>query len=909
MPPLSAYTPFESLLFFQSLAALDARPASFATISDVLRNNSFIRQDAAFDAGRLAPEALEDLYSTLMREGVDSVGVVAAHEPNGRHAESPTNPKKRKIMSPQPDGLSGKGSSHTSLMPTLVSRLYARYKELVTREIRNEEKRYTEIRNEIEQLQKEEREAQPESTMRPPQQPVAPPKQEHAPEPMDLDVKEERPPQQPMPAPTQAKPPPPVVDRTQAQSVPQPKDLQPDKPPPKAMPHLPQTPSQLPAQPVGQPLKDLGRAIQPQPQQPQRSVQQPPPIPQMATGRPLQPQTPNGKTFPAPQVNTVPRNVPAKAGAAGVTFMSPQVPPPNTTSSNLGAGKPSAPMQPQIMPKAISTPQPSTPVGKPAAKVGAPATASTPAPQRLPLQSSFQQWSLHQPPQTPQPQPSPSLIKPKPEPSSKPPLERPVPPFQQPIPSVESKLAQQGQPPIPFPSTPGPVPAAASSPALGVPAPGFQTPVGTGRAALIPGPPGSRPLRPSIDITGSLTPWKRTPRLSLSIPESPRSPDRPRPEEISPISEKAPSPPGSREATPEEPEPRRLKRRTDRKGNSTSSESNQPAVDTDAKPGSKRKADKLTPSTAKDRDRSTASSRSRGRSVLSRDDESTTESASQPKVKHEMPSTPAGVPEIAEPERPSISRPGRGRPKRKRAPSEEAEPPQTEASQLSRLDPNQSTPYVLCARSFPRTGAPIMNDVTMHKHASIFAKPLAERDAPGYRDLIYRPQDLKSIKSVMYQGSKAVAAATEAASTPAGDGESPAPGTGTPSKNAVLMLQKTEDVIPPKGIVNSAQLEKELIRMFANAVMFNPVPQRGFGPGFPMSSDSGSRASTQVPEPDEGGIIKDTLEMFEDVEQAVTRWRAAERTADELASKSILSLRRGSASDPTTDSADEIKGS
>ncbi|PYH44213.1 uncharacterized protein BP01DRAFT_84830 [Aspergillus saccharolyticus JOP 1030-1] len=909
MPPLSAYTPFESLLFFQSLATLDARPASFASISDVLRNNPFIRQNADFDAGRLAPEALEDLYATLMRDGVDSTGAGAAQEPNGRHVESPTNPKKRKIMSPQPDGVSEKGSSHTSVMPTLVSHLYARYKELVTREIRNEEKRYTEIRNEIERLQKEEREAQLEPVMRPPQQPTAPPKkQEPAPEPMDLDGKEERPIQQPPFISTQAKAPLPGMDRIQLQSAPQPKDLQSATQPPKAMSHPPQT-SSLPAQPTGQTPKDPARTIQPLPPQLQQKVHQPPPIPQMATGRPSQPQTPNGKAFPAAHVNTGPRNTPAKAGPVGVSFVPPQMPPstPTTTPSNLGPGQPSSPMPPHLAPNVVSTPKQLTPTGKPAARVGSSATASTPAPQRLPPQPSFQQWSIHQPPQTPQPQPTPSFIKPKPEPSNKP-LEKPIPSFQQPIPSVESKT-QQGQSPAPFLSTPGPVPVAASSPALGAPALGFQTPVGAGRAALAPGPPGSRPLRPSIDTTGSLTPWKRTPRLSLSIPDSPRSPDRPRPEEISPISEKAPSPPGSREATPEEPEPRRLKRRTDRKGHSTSSEPSQPAVDTDTKVGWKRKGDKLTPPTPKDRDRSTASSRSRGRSVLSRDDESTTESGSQAKVKHEMPSTPAGLPESAEPERPSISRPGRGRPKRKRAPSEEADTPQAEVNQLSRVDSNQSTPYVLCARSFPRTGAPIMNDVTMHKHASIFAKPLAERDAPGYRDLIYRPQDLKSIKSVMYQGSKAVAAATEAASTPAGDGESPAPGTGTPSKNTVLMLQKTEDVIPPKGIVNSAQLEKELIRMFANAVMFNPVPQRGFGPGFPMISDNGSRASTQVPEPDEGGIIKDTLEMFEDVEQAVTRWRAAERTADELASKSILSLRRGSASDPLTDSADEIKGS
>lgn len=118
------------------------------------------------------------------------------------------------------------------------------------------------------------------------------------------------------------------------------------------------------------------------------------------------------------------------------------------------------------------------------------------------------------------------------------------------------------------------------------------------------------------------------------------------------------------------------------------------------------------------------------------------------------------------------------------------------------------------------------------------------------------------------------------------------------------MLPKTEDVIPPKAVVNSAQLEKELIRMFANAIMFNPVPERGFGPAFPMTSDNGSRESTQVPEADEGGIIKDTLEMFADVEQAVNRWRAAERTADELASKSILSLRRGSDVN-NTDGADD----
>ena len=38
----------------------------------------------------------------------------------------------------------------------------------------------------------------------------------------------------------------------------------------------------------------------------------------------------------------------------------------------------------------------------------------------------------------------------------------------------------------------------------------------------------------------------------------------------------------------------------------------------------------------------------------------------------------------------------------------------------------------------------------------------------------------------------------------------------------MLQLPLSTDVIPPKAIVNSGQLEKEVMRMFANAVMFNP---------------------------------------------------------------------------------------
>lgn len=923
MPPLSAYTPLESLLFFQSLAAYDTRPTSFVSISDLLRNNKFVRENGAFDAHRLSPEALEELYSTLMRDNGDSS--VSANEPNGHHSEStsPSNPKKRKITNSRPDGLSDDGKRNPGVIPYLVPHLYAKYKELVTTEIRHEERRFKEIRKEIENLEKEEREAPRKKPTEPTPALVPQTTHESAPEPMDVDANE-KPVAQPQPD-KEAK-----VSHTKptttAGAVPPQSEPHKDQPRPQSQPPVLPPPATSEPKPPTQPVlqqpetqaKDLQPQLQPQPP----ATPQQPSIPSQKSQPPLQPQPqppvssphglpagpsppqqtelPNGKGLAPPQKpGDAAPNAPIQDTTANVppTQLQKPLPSPSAVAPSPGPDRDSIPTQPPPgkppkpanLPAPSPTPQKATSAVKGTGKKGAPIAPVF----NGPPQASFQQWSLNQP-QIPQQPPQPPTAKPA---GPTKPLQ---PPLTQQPPKVEKK-AQKGPQDAVAPSTPQQSRPSFQSPAPPLPASGFATPIGPAQSLLATEGRDSRP-RLSINTPGSLTPWKQTPQLTL--PHSPRSPDRPRPEDVSPISEKAQSPFGSRVATPEEPEPPRRRGRGRKKA-------------TDADQGAaKKKVEKATVPTGRKRDRSAASSRSRGRSILSRGDESGTEPS---KIKREVPSTPARI-NSAEAERSSAGqkgatgsepRPGRGRPKRKRPPSEAPEPepqPQPDLHQPNREDSDQSAPFVLCARNFPRTGAPIMNDVLTHKHASIFTKPLTERDAPGYRDLIYRPQDLKSIKSSISQGSKSLAAATEAANTPVADGESPVPNTGTPSKNAVLMLQKTDDVIPPKAIVNSAQLEKELIRMFANAVMFNPIPQRGFGPAFPMIADGGSGKRQFVPEPDEGGIIKDTLEMFEDVEQAVTRWRAAERTADELASKSVLSLRRESASDPNMDSADDVKG-
>ncbi|RJE21960.1 Bromodomain protein [Aspergillus sclerotialis] len=857
MPPPSAYTPFESLLFFQSLAAFDSRPASFASISDTLRNNSFIRQNADFNPERLTPEALEELYTTLVRDGLNPDGTLN-YGHNGQ-AENPvaSNPKKRKITSPRPEGVVDGAAIPLS----------------------NEEKRFCEIRDEIERLQKEAQEAPAPAGAQAPTPNIPLTKQEHGPKPTDIDAKHVEPTQQPTPGISKL-----PVEQTVASGTTVGKPLAEQ---PQVQLNVPQPPAETTGSNVEQVHKPAPQPIN-QPQNP--ALQQPQPAPQVAAGQPSHPSMVNGKAPSAPQ------HVPPSGEQVNVPAV-PQVPPPSTASRPETGATPAAkapPIQPQQAPSVPIQPQPSVSPVKPASKEIPSANAPVAAQARPQGQPSFQQWALNEPSQTPRTPASANLPAPQTTPAAS---KRPIQP---------SHPQQPSKPPAGKPYQPPYTPTVPTTPKP------ETTPVhpivqgrGHGATNIAAGASLSEPRnvrRPPIDTHISLTPWKKLPRLS--IPDRPRSPDRPRPEDISPISDRAPSPIGLPEAPPEGSGPRRRKRRT-----AEEKEQNVPAADVDHRANKRAKVEQPAP-VRKKRDGSTPSSKSR--------EEGSPTELPQARIKHETTATPASVPEDTEPMAKPASdrkgaataqpgrRPGRGRPKRKRSVSEAVEPePAQPEPEPSRPDPNQ---YVLCARNFPRTSNPIINDVTTHKHASIFTKPLTERDAPGYRDLIYRPQDLKSIKSSISQGSKAVSAASETVSTPAADGESPTPAAGTPSKNTVLMLQKTEDVIPPKAIVNSAQLEKELIRVFANAVMYNPTPQRGFGPSFPMISDSGSRAGTEVPEADEGGIVNDAMEMFDDVEKAVTRWRAAERTSDELANKNVVAIRRGSISDLNPDSTDDNKG-
>ena len=193
--------------------------------------------------------------------------------------------------------------------------------------------------------------------------------------------------------------------------------------------------------------------------------------------------------------------------------------------------------------------------------------------------------------------------------------------------------------------------------------------------------------------------------------------------------------------------------------------------------------------------------------------------------------------------------------------------------------------------------------------------------------MILRPQDLKSIKTAVGRGSRAAASAIEVIEEASEDADQIAEGQDYDQRdtagqgavgNGFFLVTKTEELEPPKGIVNAAQLEMELTRVFANAIMFNPLPQteRSFGRNLRLRKHGGDVPSREEEDNTEAdaeneddkseetapseesedadsadtGIINDSREMFEDVRKQVEAWRELEEERQKLKSTSAEGL-------------------
>lgn len=133
---------------------------------------------------------------------------------------------------------------------------------------------------------------------------------------------------------------------------------------------------------------------------------------------------------------------------------------------------------------------------------------------------------------------------------------------------------------------------------------------------------------------------------------------------------------------------------------------------------------------------------------------------------------------------------------------------------------------VVVTRNLPKISKELLEQISSHKHGSMFNDPITNKVAEGYEDYIKIRQDLKSIKAMMQNGAKAIIAATAASDAP--------------SSNS-FRLPISEDLMPPQSIVNGAQLEQEIYRMFANSVMFNTGDSDYVDAAREMFADIGSR--------------------------------------------------------------------
>jgi hypothetical protein len=118
----------------------------------------------------------------------------------------------------------------------------------------------------------------------------------------------------------------------------------------------------------------------------------------------------------------------------------------------------------------------------------------------------------------------------------------------------------------------------------------------------------------------------------------------------------------------------------------------------------------------------------------------------------------------------------------------------------------------------------------------------------------------------------------------------------------------SEDLVPPKGIINSAQLERELVHMFCNAIMYNPDPDRGPGPAFLRRSRDEEEEVVGY-HLDENGVVKNTRSMFVEVEKLLGDLRSAEK--ERGAPPPPSATRQASVATPADDTAedeDELAG-
>ncbi|KAI0186578.1 hypothetical protein EV127DRAFT_438482 [Xylaria flabelliformis] len=964
----TVYTPLESLFLFQLLGKYGFINDSFDRIAQELQNTPLVTEQDEYDVTRLTPDSLQQLALQLLSEEQRLEAGAAAER--GVNGLSPTS-KKRKLQSPALPTLK-EAHEHPEKLPILVDRLYARFRDEIVRQIRDDERLYQEREREIDEIERGEWDERIKQERRvddaaahngvPPEEDIQPSnsKRHATPTPTPAPTPVPAPTVTPIPVPTSTPVPvptlPPAVQApvlAQTPTIPaQPRIQEPTKrveaPPPSTIP----TPVAPPAPPP-QPLPEK-RPLQPSPS-PLVPAASTPTAATSATIRSTNEQrhfAPDGRPPPEPARTT---------NGTTPVLQHPQMAPGYGPRPNAIAQlhMPDGTQRPESLPKAKSpVPGQQGQAQAPALKWEPPYQPphhpphQTPVPSPRPpytsgvsrppgyspnVPSSVPQAPQHTPQHVPQhaqnyaqgrPTPGQAVVPPRfPTPGTSapsPPVLLPpqnpgqIPPTLQSLPvnATPDGTGQHGPHQRP-PSTP-----VIASPASNVPRNTYThpTPVLPTSTPIRP-PSGLAATHPAMAAAKSSTQTIQSPQLPTSA-RHPQTPSNPRlqhspPQLSAPTTPSQPQhakgisrpygaqynqhtkPPGGADvvqrpqpliqtpvSTPRQPyfsqmqtpsafsDAMYVMRGHGTKWTSTPTSSTprisnvdsyfdieSPAFEPLSPPTRSAQLPKTSPNTEREHSKSatktdTIKSRSRPSRVTNKVEtpSETAEVPSEsdlpgPNIKNEE-ATPQTLQEAMDT---AASKAPQGRvPTAVNAQSNKRK---RQGSSPNRGPPTPAT-HVLWTRAFHKISMTALDQIIGHRYANMFANPIKPRLAPGYYEIILRPQDLKGIQKAITAGSKAAAATV--ATMPDVDANSPA-----------VWLPISVDLVPPRGIINIAQLERELIHMFANAIMYNPDPQRGLGPSFLRSYQSNSEEGEDLRgyEFDENGVVKETRNMFAEVEK------------------------------------------
>ncbi|ATY59715.1 Bromodomain [Cordyceps militaris] len=767
----TTYTPLESLFLFQSLLNIGIDAAAFTHISETLTNNALIKGGETYDAARLSPSALQQLFLLLLREELKSDAERAEAAQAGA---SPS--KRRKITAPSIPTLK-EAYQHVSKVPALVERLYARYRDYVVRQIREDERKFATVQKEIQLLEKSEKERLARSASQSGATALAPRDNKNT-------------------------------------------SLGSNSPSPSPGP----TPGVVPGIKRG--------AVVPTPKAPGAGA----PLPMVAGYAHLQAGTPPVRPSPSPKP------------ASGI--QAPGGPPPQPQQPSLQPARPGQTIQPG-RPGAVPTgfkPYTGAPIGIP--HHGTPQNPAAQA-QIHQAQVTAQQRPIPNPPSlNPAQQPPLQAVPPHAAPPQSAPLQAAPPQHPQHRPIAANPSHIPGRPIQPHPQNLRPLASASPHPtpnklacaagwiAIRPPKPAIpehmiRQAIGTpqGKRSAAPSQPQTPVQVSSLSLTrGFGTKWAShstpsTPRPIMEEPESPAFEPVSPPQRANSIA-RGSSRSVSVKDTPKKLEPasRNRSSRTSQRGRAISS----------------------TPSAAGTR---------RSQSVVSQADEPSTDY--RPKVKKEV-STPRLQEETGDT---TADESVHG--KHMTTPGSVSSHAYKRKRQDTPQEPPAPPTHVLWTRGFTKVSSSALDQISSHRDANMFATGIRERDAPGYNQIVLQPQDITKIRAAIKHGNKA--ASTAASNLPGGDPSGPS-----------VWLPVSEDLTPPQSIINSAHLERELVHMFCNAIMYNPDPDRGPGQAF-MNRLRDEEEEIIGYSVDEDGVVRNTRGMFVEVEKLLSDLRSAEK--------------------------------